>query len=438
MLNNHTQEVVQECNNLHPTDLALLFYNLTSEDQKKLIDILQNDLNPEIIPWFNQDLLEILLECVGYNKFAKLVSKLDVTKIIKVIIALPEEIMEKVTLEFNENTRIAVEDRFKYPEKTLGRIMQTDYVAAPMWWTIKDLNNFLSLNSSLQKCNAIIVINAEHHPVGTVYSVKAIGCSPLTKIEEIMNQIEVFHENTAAIEAIISFKKYELMQSCIVDKDNKLIGYINFTQILNASEEETEEETMQLHGIFYDCTGNQSISLIDNILMNIKSRIPWICVNLLVAFIVANIVINFENIISHYIYAASLMSIVASSAGSSGAQTVAVTVRLISKTQIRLLSAYIIILSEVLTGFTNGMIISMISFLISLYMYQDYKISLVFAIAILFNFIISGVIGSLTPVVLEKLNLDPASGSNVIVSAVTDIFGFFVFLYMINWMHQFI
>ena len=441
---NKKDELFKMCDRSHPADIASIFYSVSKQYRARLMSILMDSLDPETIFWFESDLLRICFEIMGINKFTEMLSSLDISRISRIILKMPQDLLDIMSYKMDDKVKALIESRFKYKSKSIGRLMNESYATVPHTWDIREAHNFLLQKYDPKNLNTIVVVDLNYFPVGIIHSIGFISCKFSTPVTEIMEKAYVFNDLDIVTNVILSFKKYELSQGCVIDSNKRLIGCVSFVEILRAVENESSESTMQLHGIIYSnyledgmSVKNSATTTFKTVFLNVKSRMPWIFVNLLMSFVASNIVMGYDQVISRNMHAAALMSIVASTAGNFSAQSIAITVRTISKTKVQFLEASKIMINESLTSLLSGFLILICGAGISFLMYEELMMSCIFGVALFLNFCIAGIMGAVIPILLEKWKIDPASGSNIIASAVTDICGLLIFLSMISWGYSF-
>ena len=222
-------------------------------------------------------------------------------------------------------------------------------------------------------------------------------------------------------EVAYQFNKYALVSAPVVDKNNMIIGSITVDDVVDVIEEEREEDILKLGGV-------GQADIYDAVIDTTKLRFSWLLVNLLTA-IAASVVIGFfQASIEKVVALAVLMPIVASMGGNAGTQTLTVSVRALATKELTTTNALKIIIKETFVGGINGIIFAFLVGFLSSYWFSDPLLGMVIALAMILNLIVAGLAGTIIPITLNKFKIDPALASGVILTTITDVFGFLSFL----------
>jgi magnesium transporter len=206
-----------------------------------------------------------------------------------------------------------------------------------------------------------------------------------------------------------------------VDEDDRLVGVITIDDAMAVLDEEHEEDILRLAGV-----GEGSLA--DRVIGTTKRRFPWLAVNLVTSILASLVIALFEDVIAGLVALAVLMPIVASMGGNAGTQSLTVAVRAIATKDLTGANVWRVIRREVLVGLVNGLIFAVVMGLIGWAWFSEPMLGVVIAIAMVINLVVAGLAGTVIPVALEKLGIDPALASGAFVTTVTDVVGFFAFL----------
>jgi len=220
----------------------------------------------------------------------------------------------------------------------------------------------------------------------------------------------------------LAFNQYHLISAPVVDGEGRLVGMITIDDAMVVLDEEHEEDILRLAGV-----GEES-SLADSVRATSKRRLPWLGVNMISAICASLVISQFEDTISQFISLAILMPIVASMGGNAGTQSLTVAVRALATKDLTSANAMRVIRREVLVGLVNGLVFATVLGLVGLFWFGSPLLGAVIGAALVINMIIAGFAGTVVPVVLEKLKIDPALASGTFVTTTTDVMGFFIFL----------
>ena len=406
-------------------ELANIIEQLDASNRKKLIFFLGSSIEPEIILELDKDIRKEIISVVGEHTFLDVVSKLDTDDLIVVLEELDEDIRgQYLKLLPKKSQRELVKKGLKFPEDTAGRIMSTNVVSISASWTIGKTLKFLRQKKELlpDDIYEVYILDSKRKPIGTLNLNTIVRSSSATTVKDIMNtQFKTIPIDTDQEEIALGFKQNNLISAPVVDKSCKIVGQINHDDIIDIIEEEAEEDLLRLSGV-------QSGDTYSAVLQTIKSRFTWLLINLLTAIAASFVIAIFESSLKQVVALAILMPIVASMGGNAGTQTLTVAVRSLALREITRANALRVIGKEFAVGAINGVIFATIIGTVASYWFNLPLLGFVIAAAMILNLIIACLSGILIPLILDKTGIDPAIASTVVLTTITDIFGFFTFL----------
>ena len=406
-------------------ELANIIEQLDASSRKKLIFFLGSSIEPEIILELDKDIRKEIILVVGEHTFLDVVSKLDTDDLIVVLEELDEDVRgQYLKLLPKKSQRELVKKGLKFPEDTAGRIMSTNVVSISASWTIGKTLKFLRQKKELLPDDIfeVYILDSKRKPIGTLNLNTIVRSSSGTTVKDIMNtQFKTIPIDTDQEEIALGFRQNNLIAAPVVDKSGKIVGQINHDDIIDIIEEETEEDLLRLSGV-------QSGDTYSAVLQTIKSRFSWLLINLLTAIAASFVIGIFESALKQVVALAILMPIVASMGGNAGTQTLTVAVRSLALREITRANALRVIGKEFAVGAINGLIFAAIIGTVASYWFNLPLLGFVIAAAMVLNLIIACLSGILIPLILDKTGIDPAIASTVVLTTITDIFGFFTFL----------
>ncbi|MEM6767865.1 MAG: magnesium transporter, partial [Bacteroidota bacterium] len=307
-----------------------------------------------------------------------------------------------------------------YDEESAGGLMNPDVISVLANMTKLDaLREAVNQSEDTEDFYAIYVVDENGHLEGYVTIKNLFQARNSETVENIMDSeiISVnVHDDQEAVAKIMS--QYNLPTLPVVDDIGVLLGRITFDDILDVLEDETTEDILNFAGV------SEDENLRGGWADAVKSRMPWLLINLITAFLASQVIRQFDDIISEMAVLASFMPIIAGVAGNGATQTLAVTIRRISTDGVPARKAFQVIMKEVLVGMINGIILGTLVSLIAVIRGDDPKLGIVVAVALFGNLFIAGLMGSLVPLTLERLRVDPAVASSIFITAFTDIMGY--------------
>jgi magnesium transporter len=301
--------------------------------------------------------------------------------------------------------------------------MQTEFIAIPPFWTVGQMIDYLRAERDLpDEFYQIYVVDAAYKVLGTVPLDRVLRAQRATKIESIMSTNLVLVDAVDdQEEAARAFERYDLVEVGVVDESGRLVGVLTIDDMVDVITEEADEDIKLLAGV-----GDEDVS--DTTFDTVRSRAPWLAVNLVTAVLVSLVIGLFNGTIEHMVELAVLMPIVASMGGNAGAQTMTVTVRAIAMRELEGGRLRRLIRREMVVGFFNGVIFAILIGIVTWLRYSNLELGVVIAMAMITNLVVAGTAGILIPLTLDRFKADPAISSAVFVTTVTDVVGFFAFL----------
>ena len=242
---------------------------------------------------------------------------------------------------------------------------------------------------------------------------------PLVDIAE--DSFRTFHVEQDVEEVAQAINHYHMITAPVVDDDDRIVGVITIDDAMAFLEEEAEEDLLRLAGV-----GEGSLS--DRVLETTRQRFPWLAVNLLTAIFASGVISLFEGTIQSLVALAVLMPIVASMGGNAGTQSLTVAVRAIATRDLTGANVWRVIRREALVGLLNGLVFAVVMALVGVFWFGSPMLGAVIGVAMVINMVVAGLAGTMVPVMLERVGVDPALASGAFVTTVTDVVGFFAFL----------
>ena len=408
---------------LHPSDSADLIENLIPENRTKLIEIEGFNLDPEIFIELNESIQTEIFILLSTESIVNILRRLESDNALKILENLDEKKKNTVLNKLPPKDRFILQEGLSYPEDSAARIMQREFTAIPSNWSVGQTIDYLRENKDLpEEFLEIFIVDSDFKPIGTVPSSKVLRAPRDSKMNLIMNEMQVLIPvNMDKEEVGRIFENYNLISAGVVDKTNKLVGMITGDDVVTVVKEEAEEDVLRLAGV-----GDEEIT--DSVLKKTKRRFNWLLLNLFTALLATWVISKFGATIEQMVALAFLMPIVASMGGNAGMQTLAVTIRAIATKELSSGNLTQIVTKEFIIGVLNGIIFAAITALIVQLWFKEINLSILIAVAMVLNMMVAGLFGILVPVSLKKFNIDPAIASSVFVTTITDVIGFLSFL----------
>ena len=420
---NDTEFLNKTLKELHPADSADIIENLVTENRSKLIELEGFNLDPEIFIELNESIQTEVFILLSTESIANILKRLESDNALKIIENLDEKKKLTVLNKLPPKDRFLLEEGLSYPVDSAARIMQREFTAIPSDWSVGQTIDYLRESKDLpEEFLEIFIIDNNFKPIGTVSSSKVLTTARESKMNSIMNEMQVLIPvNMDKEEVGHIFENYNLVSAGVVDKGNKLVGMITGDDVFTVLKEEAEEDVLRLAGV-----GDEKIT--DSILQKTKRRFNWLLLNLFTALLATWVISRFGASIEQMVALAFLMPIVASMGGNAGMQTLAVTIRALATKELSSGNIRQIVTKEFVIGILNGIIFAIITGVIVQLWFKEINLSILIAVSMILNMIVAGLFGILIPVSLKKFNIDPAISSSVFVTTITDVIGFLSFL----------
>ena len=416
-------EAVRLTHDMRAPDLADLIELLVPEQRVALIQALGPVFDFEVLSELDYTVRDQLSEALPNELLARAVTELDTDDAAYLLENLEDEDKEEILAQLDPTDRAALERNLEYPEETAGRLMQSEFVAAPPFWSVGRVIDHMRDTEDLPETfSEIFVVDPSFRVMGSVELSRLLRTKRDVPLEQIMDKDQhVVLATDDQEEVARQFGRYDLMSAPVVDANDRLVGVLTVDDVVEVIQDEADEDMRALGGV-----GDESLG--DSVLSTLRSRIPWLLVNLGTAVLASTVIQAFDATIQQMVALAVLMPIVASMGGNAGTQTMTVTVRALATNKLGRVNARRVITREALVGLANGAILSVVMAGIVVLWFGAGTLGWVIGAAMIINLLAAALAGILIPLAMDWLDLDPAPASGVFVTTVTDVVGFFAFL----------
>ncbi len=414
---------------LHEADLGDLIETLHADDQAKLIRLLGDSFDFAVLTELDDSVRARILGEMPASDVAEGIGELDSDDAVYILEDLDQADQEAILQELKHSDRLQLRRALDYPEETAGRRMQSDFVAVPPFWTIGQTIDYLRESDSLpDDFYQIYIIDPGFRLMGTVALDKLLRTGRSEPISGIMGEtVHAIQATEDQEEVAMTFERYNLISAAVVDESDRLVGVLTVDDIVDVIQAEAEEDIFALAGV----GGDAEIS--DSVVETVRGRFVWLVVNLGTAVLASLVIGLFDATIQQMVALAVLMPIVASMGGNAGTQTMTVAVRALATRDLGSFNTMRIIARETAVGFINGVLFAVLMGIVAGLWFSNANLGGLIAAAMVINMLAAGMAGILIPIMLDKLNIDPAVASSVFVTTVTDVVGFFAFLGLATW-----
>ena len=423
-----TLTLKQDVGRLHQSEVGDLIEALLPEQRRALVYLMGADFDFTALTEVDDAIRADIVESLPNDQIAQAVQELDSDDAVYILEDLDAADQDEILAQLPFTERIRLRRSLAYPEETAGRRMQTEFVAVPPFWTVGQTIDYMREEQNLpDRFSQIFVIDPTFRLLGAVDLDRILRTKRAVKVEDIMH--ETRHAIPASMdqeEAAQIFEQYDLLSAAVVDENERLVGVLTIDDVVDVIQQEAEEDLLRMGGV-----GDEELS--DTVLATSRSRVPWLLVNLVTAFLAASVIGLFDATIEQIVALAVLMPIVAGMGGNAGSQTMTVTVRALATRDIDIYNAGRVIRREMGVGFLNGMLFALLIGTVAGLWFQSPEIGGIIAAAMIINMFVAALAGILVPLLLDRFGVDPAVASAVFVTAITDVVGFFAFLGLAAW-----
>jgi magnesium transporter len=408
---------------LHPADVADLMGFLSADAREELIPHLDPETLAEILSELDTEIREEVLEHVPSATLAKAIGEMESDDAADVVDDLEADKRAQVLAAMPEMDRATIEATLAYEDETAGRLMQREVVAAPQFWTVgQAIDHFRREVDDLPELFFdVYVVDPSYKPVGAVPVSLLLRSKRDVPLAQIMEQVTEIPVDMDQEEVAYIFDKYHLISAPVVEPGGRLVGQITVDDIVGVIQEEGEEDILALAGVS-DAGRDAGVWGI------VRSRIPWLALNMITAAVSASVIGAFQGEIQKLVILAALNPIVASLGGNAATQTLAVAVRALASRELSAINALRTVGREMMVGLLNGAALALVTGLVIFVLFHDLRLSGVFGLALMINLFVAALAGAIVPLTLDRMGRDPAVSSSVFVTFVTDFTGFFAFL----------
>jgi magnesium transporter len=410
----------------HPADLAQLLSALQERERHAAFSILierNGRLAMEALSELGPETGASLLADRSADEIARFVQELPSDDAAALIDHLPEELSSAVLELMRRKDSETVENLLEYPEQTAGRIMNPKVFALSEELTVGEAITEIQSSRDVEMVFYVYAVDARRHLVGVVSLRRLLLVAPETPLKRIMTtDLISVRVDTDQEEVARQVASYNLLAIPVVDEENKLVGVITVDDVIDVIKDEATEDIYRLAGV----SGDERVFTPP--FESLRLRFPWLAINLVTAFLAAAVVGLFEGTIAKVTALAVFMPIVAGMGGNAATQTLTVIVRGIALGELTWANARKALLKEVTVGLGNGVTIGVLAAGTAWLVRGDPMIGLLLAAALLINLCVAATAGILVPLGLRALKVDPALGSSVFITTLTDMAGFASFL----------
>ncbi len=409
---------------MSPFDLALILESSTTRSRPIIWQLIDIEQHGEVLEELNEEVRKGILQSMQPEKLAAAAEGMDVDDIAEVLRTLPDAVYRKVLSSMDSQDRSRVETALSYEEDTAGGIMNTDTITLRPEVSVDVVLRYLRLKGQLPEAtDSFYVVDRNNIFIGAVSITAIITAQPdIILLSLIDAEIEAVQADMDEQEVAQLFERHDWLSAPVIDEDGHLVGRITIDDVVDIIRENAEHSMMSMAGL------DDEADTFAPVIKSTKQRSLWLGVNLITALLAVAVTSMFEGIFQQLAILAVLNSLVPSMGGVAGNQTLTLVIRGMALGHVGDSNARALLHKEAAIGFLNGIIWALlIATFVSIWK-QDLMLGGVIAIAMLMNMTAAGLAGVAIPLLLKRLNIDPALAGSVIITTVTDVVGIFAFL----------
>jgi magnesium transporter len=417
-------ELQKKLDELHPADVAHILEALPLEDRLNLWDLVKADRDGDILLEVTDSVRQSLIADMDSQELLAAAEQLDADELADLAPDLPKDVLQDLLDSLDTQNRERLQSTLSYPENAVGALMDFDIVTIREDITIEVALRYLRRLGSLPDHTDKLFVVDRNDILQGVLPLKRMVVNELdANVADVMAVDAVlFHPEDIADEAAQAFERYDLVTAPVVDANNKLVGRLTVDAVMDYIRDESESDMLSMAGL------REEEDFFASIWKSVKNRWAWLAINLITALVASRVIGLFEGSIEKIVALAALMPIVAGIGGNSGNQTTTMIVRGLALGQISAHNLQSLIKKELGVALLNGLLWGGVLGLIAYTLYGNYQLGLVMTSAMTLNLLLAAVMGVMIPLMMHKSGRDPAVGSSVLITAVTDSGGFFIFL----------
>lgn len=411
-------------NNLAPAEIAHHIESAPPKIRRILWELVDDDLDGEVLGELSEGLRDEFLRGMDSTELAAAMDGLDVDDVVDLLQQLPDRVIPRVLQAMDEQNRQRVEHILRYAEDTAGGLMNTDTITVRPDLSLDVILRYLRRHEELpHTTDALFVVNRKDTFLGILPVAKLLTSNPNLTVREVMvTDVQPIKATTPDTEVAQRFERNDWISAPVVDEGNKLLGRITIDDVVDVIIDEADHSLLGLAGL------SDEEETFTSVRRSAPRRAFWLGINLFTAILASSVVGLFESALKQVVALAILMPIVASMGGIAGSQTLTVVVRGMALGHVNRNNLRWLFNKEFLIGALNAMLWALVIGGVASVWFHDYRLGVIIAAAMIINLVTAAVVGTLLPVSMKAIKIDPALAGSVVLTTFTDVVGFFSFL----------
>jgi magnesium transporter len=417
-------ELQRKLDQLHPADVADILEALPLEQRLDVWELVKVERDGDILLEVSDAVRQTLIADMNSDELLAAAEQLDTDELADLAPDLPKDVLQELLYSLDTQNRARLQSALSYSDDAVGAIMDFDIITIREDITLEVALRYMRRLGSLpDHTDKLFVVDRNEILLGVLPLKRLVVNDLAASVSSVMAaDAVVFHPEEAADEAAKAFERYDLVTAPVVDSNNKLVGRITVDAVMDYIRDETESDMLSMAGL------REEEDFFASIWKSVQNRWAWLALNLMTALVASRVIGMFEGSIEKIVALAALMPIVAGIGGNSGNQTTTMIVRGLALGQVASHNMQSLITKELGVALLNGLIWGSVLALIAYALYGNYQLGIVMMAAMTLNLLLAALMGVVIPLSMNKFGRDPAVGSSVLITAVTDSGGFLIFL----------
>ena len=423
----HRQNLVElqrKLEDLHPADIAHILEALPLDERLTVWQLVKSERDGDILLEVSDAVRETLIADMDDHEILAAAKDLDADELADLAPELPRDVVHELMESLDAQQRERVRSALSYEEDQVGALMDFEMVTIREDVSLEVVLRYLRRLKELPgHTDKLFVVDYDGVLKGVLPIKRLLVNDPDKQVGEVMADDPVsFHPDEDGYDAAQAFERYDLISAPVVDKNGKLIGRLTIDEMVDLIREESESEVLNMAGL------REEEDIFASVWKSVRNRWAWLAINLVTAFLASRVIGLFEGSIEKLVALAALMPIVAGIGGNSGNQTITMIVRAMALDQVSTGNTARLGRKELGVSLINGILWGGVIGGVAYYLYDSWSLGVVMTAAMTLNLLLAALMGVLIPMTLARLGRDPAMGASVMITAMTDSGGFFIFL----------
>ena len=417
-------ELQRKLDELHSADVAHILEALPLDDRLTVWQLVKVERDGDILLEVSDAVRETLLADMDDHEILAAARDMDADELADLASELPRDVVHELMETLDAQQRERVRSALSYEEDQVGALMDFEMVTIREDVSLEVVLRYLRRLKELPgHTDKLFVVDYDGVLKGVLPVKRLLVNDPEKLVSEVMATDPVsFHPDEDGYDAAQAFERYDLISTPVVDKNGKLIGRLTIDEMVDLIREESESEVLNMAGL------REEEDIFASVWKSLRNRWAWLAINLVTAFMASRVIGLFEDSIEKLVALAALMPIVAGIGGNSGNQTITMIVRAMALDQVSTGNTSRLIRKELGVGLVNGIVWGGVIGVVAYLLYDSWSLGVVMTAAMTLNLLLAAMMGVLIPMTLVRMGRDPALGASVMITAVTDSGGFFIFL----------